>query len=65
MAAKQNSTADRELLISRLLDAPIKLVWEVWTNPDHIKNWWGPNGFTNTIHLMDVKVGGEWDLAML
>jgi uncharacterized protein YndB with AHSA1/START domain len=55
MAAKQNSTADRELRISRLLDAPIKLVWEVWTNPDHIKKWWGPNGFTNTIHLMDLK----------
>jgi uncharacterized protein YndB with AHSA1/START domain len=61
---KNQKTADRELRISRLLDAPIKLVWEVWTSPDHIKNWWGPNGFTNTIHLMDVKVGGEWNLTM-
>lgn len=59
-----NNTADRELRISRLLNAPVDLVWEVWTNPDHIKNWWGPDGFTNTIHQMVVQAGGEWDLVM-
>jgi len=64
MQQKENNTADRELRISRLFNAPVELVWEVWTNPDHIKNWWGPNGFTNTIHLMDVKNGGEWNLTM-
>jgi uncharacterized protein YndB with AHSA1/START domain len=64
MQQKENNSADRELRISRLFNAPIELVWEVWTNPDHIKNWWGPNGFTNTIHLMDVKNGGEWNLTM-
>ena len=58
------NTADRELIITRLLDAPIELVWEVWTNPDHIKNWWGPTGFTNTITQMDVKSGGAWNLTM-
>lgn len=58
------STADRELRISRLLNAPIELVWEVFTTPEHIKNWWGPNGFTNTIHTMDVKPGGLWELVM-
>ena len=62
--AEKNSTADRELIISRVLNAPVDLVWEVWTNPEHLKNWWGPNGFTNTIHLMDLKVGGEWNLTM-
>ncbi len=59
-----NPTADREISISRLLNAPIDLVWEVWTTPDHIKNWWGPNGFTNTIHQMDLQPGGEWNLTM-
>jgi len=59
-----NGFADRELLITRLLDAPRELVWEVWTDPDHIKNWWGPNGFTNTIFIMDVKPGGIWDFVM-
>ena len=39
-------------------------MWEAWTNPDHIKNWWGPNGFTNTIHKMDFIAGGEWLLTM-
>jgi uncharacterized protein YndB with AHSA1/START domain len=59
-----NTTADRELTITRLLNAPKELVWEVFTNPDHIKNWWGPNGFTNTISTMEVKAGGEWHLIM-
>ena len=58
------ATVDRELVISRLFNAPIELVWEVWTNPEHIKNWWGPNGFGNTIFKMDVKANGEWDLIM-
>lgn len=57
-------TADRELKISRELKAPVALVWEVWTDPEHIKNWWGPNGFTNTILKMDLRPGGEWDLIM-
>lgn len=60
----ENSTADREIKISGLLNAPIELVWEVWTNPDHIKNWWGPNGFTNTISVMNVQTNGEWNLTM-
>ncbi len=60
----KSNTADREINISRLLNAPIELVWEVWTDADHIKNWWGPNGFTNTISKMDLKSGGEWDLVM-
>jgi len=66
MANKNQSveTASRELNISRTLNAPIDLVWKVWTNAEHIKNWWGPNGFTNTIHKMEMKVGGEWDFIM-
>jgi len=64
MAQEKSSTADRELRISRTLNAPVELVWEVWTNPEHIKNWWGPNGFTNTILKMEVRVGGEWLLTM-
>src|SRR4029077_6866499 len=61
---EKNSTSEREISISRLFNAPRELVWEVWTNPDHIKNWWGPNGFTNTIFTMDVQPGGVWDFIM-
>ena len=61
---KNNGIARRELVISRVLNAPIELVWKVWTEPEYIKNWWGPNGFTNTIFQMDVKPGGVWDFIM-
>jgi len=60
----KTDSSDRELIITRLLHAPRELVWEVWTNPDHIKNWWGPDGFTNSISIMEVKAGGVWDLVM-
>jgi len=60
----ENNTKDRELVITRTLNAPAELVWEVFTKAEHIANWWGPNGFTNTINIMDVKPGGLWDFVM-
>jgi uncharacterized protein YndB with AHSA1/START domain len=59
-----SNTSDRELHISRLLDAPVALVWEAWCKPEHICNWWGPTGFTCTITKMDLEPGGEWILVM-
>ena len=64
MATDTVLSPSKELTISRLLNAPRDLVWKVWTDPEHIKHWWGPNGFTNTISRMDVKAGGAWDLIM-
>jgi uncharacterized protein YndB with AHSA1/START domain len=64
MQSAKNNTLDREISISRLLHAPVELVWEVWTDPEHIKYWWGPDGFTNTISKMQVEPGGEWNLIM-
>ena len=61
---KESKPAPRELAISRLLNAPRDLVWEVWTNPDHIQHWWGLTGFKNTIRTMDVKPEGIWDFVM-
>jgi uncharacterized protein YndB with AHSA1/START domain len=60
----KNNTKDRWLLISRKINAPVELVWEVWTKPEHIANWWGPDGFTNTISKMEVRPGGNWNLVM-
>ena len=57
-------TENRELSINRTLNAPIDLVWEAWSNPDHIAQWWGPEGFTNTIDKMDFQDGGEWNFMM-
>jgi len=64
MQKEKTSTSDRELKLSRTLNAPVELVWEVWTNPQHLEKWWGPDGFSNTISKMEVKPGGEWDLMM-
>ena len=60
----ESNTKDREISITRTLNAPIDLVWEAWTTPEHIAQWWGPNGFTNTISKMDLQPGGEWLLVM-
>jgi uncharacterized protein YndB with AHSA1/START domain len=57
-------TSDREIVITRLVDAPRELIWKAWTDPQHVGNWWGPNGFTNTIHSMDVRPGGAWRYDM-
>ncbi|WAC15193.1 SRPBCC family protein [Dyadobacter pollutisoli] len=64
MENDKTSREGRELNISRTLNAPIELVWEAWTNPEHIAKWWGPDGFTNTITTMDMVPGGEWNLVM-
>lgn len=64
MQEKENNTSDRELCLTRTLNAPVELVWEVFTNPEHIAQWWGPDGFTNTIHNMDIRPEGEWNLTM-
>ena len=56
--------SDREIEITRLLNAPRELVFEVWTSAKHVGNWWGPNGFTITTKKMDARVGGEWVYTM-
>jgi uncharacterized protein YndB with AHSA1/START domain len=60
-----DNIADREIVTTRILNAPRELVWEAWTNPKHIVHWWGPNGFTTTIESMDLRVGGEWKYMMV
>lgn len=55
---------NRQLRQTRTFKTPIDLMWEVWTKPEHIMQWWGPNGFTNTNQLMDFREGGEWLFIM-
>jgi uncharacterized protein YndB with AHSA1/START domain len=56
--------SDREIAASRLFEAPRQLVWKMWTDPHHVAQWWGPRGFTNTIHEMNVSPGGHWRFHM-
>ena len=58
------STADREIVIQRVFDAPRALVFEAFTDAKHIGEWWGPNGFTITTRSMDVRPGGVWRFVM-
>ena len=57
-------TADREIVNTRIVKIPIELVYKAWTDPDHLKNWWGPAGFTNTFNEFDLRVGGKWSFIM-
>lgn len=55
---------DREIVISRTVAAPRDLVWKAWTAPEHLIKWWGPDGFTNTFHEIDVREKGVWRFTM-
>ncbi|MEO6596291.1 MAG: SRPBCC family protein [Planctomycetota bacterium] len=55
---------DREIVTTRVLDAPRAVVWKVWTDPQHILQWWGPTGFTTTTRSMEVRPGGQWRFVM-
>ncbi len=59
-----SSTAEREIVITRVLKAPRELVFEAWTRPEHVAQWWGPTGFTTTTATMEVRVGGSWRFMM-
>lgn len=56
--------SDCEIFTKRLLNAPRELVWQALEDPERLKIWWGPNGFTNTIHEFDLRAGGKWRLTM-
>src|ERR1700691_6347537 len=57
-------TSDRALIFTPIFDAPPDLVFEAWTKPEHVAQWWGPQGFSTTISEMDVRPGGIWRLVM-
>jgi uncharacterized protein YndB with AHSA1/START domain len=57
-------TMERGTWLERVLEAPRELVWTVWTDPQHVAQWWGPTGFTNTVAEMDVRPGGVWRFVM-
>jgi uncharacterized protein YndB with AHSA1/START domain len=63
-AAARSATADREIVISRVIDAPRELVFEAFTEVRHLSQWWGPEGFTTTTQSFEFRVGGEWDFVM-
>jgi len=54
----------RSIVGTRVFDAPRALVFSAWTDPKHLAQWWGPNGFTTTTHAFDFRPGGVWRFVM-
>ena len=69
MVASQNKSgadpSDREIVITRLFDAPRELVWKAWNEPEHVEQWWGPEGFTTRVEECDFRPGGLWRYVMV
>lgn len=63
-APARSGTADREIVISRVVDAPRDLVFEAFTEVRHLSRWWGPEGFTTTTRAFEFREGGAWDFVM-
>ena len=55
----KNAVSEEAVVIERIFDAPVDLIWQMWTQPEHFKMWYGPQGFTVPVAQMDVRVGGK------
>ncbi len=60
----ESATADREIVITRVIDAPRALVFEAFTEVAHLAQWWGPHGFTTTTRAFEFREGGVWAFVM-
>jgi len=59
-----NTTPESEIVSTRIFNFKRDLLFRSWSEPDHLKNWWGPSGFTNTFNEFDFRVGGKWSFIM-
>lgn len=64
MNQSNSKVQGREIIITRLINAPRELIFDVWTTPEHVKHWYGPEGFITTTHKMNLSPGGEWHFTM-
>ena len=58
------ATSDREIVITRIFDAPREKVWKAWTDPEEVKKWWGPKDYTAPHISIDFRVGGKYAYCM-
>lgn len=59
-----NEISKRVLTIKKTFSAPRETVWEAWTSPEHIAQWWAPKGMKITVVKHEFKVGGQWKYSM-
>jgi uncharacterized protein YndB with AHSA1/START domain len=60
----ESAAAERTLVITRVFDAPARLLFEAWSKPEHLMKWFGPVGWPLTLCEVDFRVGGRWRFAM-
>jgi uncharacterized protein YndB with AHSA1/START domain len=63
-AARGQLASEREIVVSRSIAGPRRLVFEAYTDARQLAQWWGPNGFTTTTHAFEFRPGGVWDFVM-
>jgi uncharacterized protein YndB with AHSA1/START domain len=59
-----NTTPENEIVSTRVFGVNKEKLFTAWSDPNHLKNWWGPKGFTNSFHEFDFRVGGKWSFTM-
>ena len=67
MAARSSLDLEQDpriIVVTRVFDARRELVWTAWTDPKHLAQWWGPNGFRTTTSAYDLRPGGDWRFVM-
>jgi uncharacterized protein YndB with AHSA1/START domain len=57
--------AERTMILQRVIQAPKKLVWAAWMNPETLPKWWGPDGFSCQTKRIDLRTGGDWVFDMI
>lgn len=62
--SESNDLKNRTLSLKRTFDAPVKLVWEAWSEAEHIANWWGPKGMETKVIDHEFRAGGKWKYVM-
>ncbi len=62
--AEKTETKKEELVVTRIIDAPVEVVWRAWTEPEHVMHWWGPKDYTSPSAKIDLRVGGKYVFAM-
>lgn len=64
MTAPDKTAPQEGLVIRRIIDAPVELVWQAWTDPAHVMRWWGPKNYTSPSAKIDLRVGGKFIFGM-
>lgn len=60
MTKKNENAEEQEIVVTYIFDAPRELVWKYWTDPKYFMRWWGPEGFTTPVSMMNFRVGGAY-----